>query len=86
MQHIKVLSQLTAKTVPSLKKQHDTYHVKRRISNHDRASVLSSVEGSSSPSSSFLSLYDLYYLQDEVIPYDDVNVKIVRVFIRGPDR
>jgi len=94
MMHLKVLNQFASKTVASLKKYNDDYNIRRRVDKHRKSiSVdispisLSPPPPSSSSSSSSLSSssYDVYCLQDEFIVDNETNVKIVRVFIRGPD-
>ena len=93
MQHVKALNNYTTKTVSTLKRHHEEYLIRRRKENHHRASL---TEHSSSPSplSPSSNQYDVYCLQEEfivdndntrIVDNDNISVKIVRVFIRGPD-
>jgi len=85
MQHVKAMHNYATKTVSTLKRHHEDYLIRCRKENHHRASLTEPL--SSSPLSPSSHQYDVYCLQDEsFVDNDNTNVRIVRVFIRGPDR
>ena len=85
MQHVKALNNYATKTVSTLKRHHGEYLIKRRKENHHRASLTEHLS-SPSPLSPSPNQYDVYCLQEEsIVDNDNTSVRIVRVFIRGPD-